>query len=314
MNDGVTILLHFLTFTFGFTALILFLKRTTLVSHEIRKFFVYQALFYNLTIIFMAVGDFTKFFYKEAFTCNTLPFIFKNIAFSANHVFVILWCYAFVLLVYNFLEITINLRIKKFFIAFGILLLIMILSSLASRIFGFAPWIIRLNTWIVCYSIVVILAYSIFLFVKTRQIDNEKKKKSLLIFSILFIVYSSFNLACYFNLFQNNSLHFFHTRSFVNTLDFLFNSFLFIWAFTYFDYLEDKLVSQTPLKLSTEEIMAKYQISKREFEVIKLVCSGKSNQEIANELFISLGTVKSHMYNIFLKLEVKNRTQLIKLF
>jgi DNA-binding CsgD family transcriptional regulator len=314
MNNGVTILLHFLTFTCGFTALILFLKRSTLVSQEIRQSFILQALYYNLTIIFMAIQDFTNYFIKDAHTCNTFPFVFKNIANSTNHIFVILWYYSFILLVYSLLGTKVNIRMKRVLALIGLLLFVSITSSFIARIFSVAPWIIRLNLWVICYSIVVILAYSIYLLIKSRRIGNEKRQKSLLIFSILFIVYSSFDLACYFNLFQNNGLHFFHTRSFVNTLDFLFNSFLFIWAFTYFDYLEDKLVNQTPIKLSPEQIMDRYQISKREFEVIQLVCAGKSNQEIADVLFISLGTVKSHMYNIFLKLEVKNRTQLVKLF
>jgi two-component system, NarL family, response regulator LiaR len=52
-------------------------------------------------------------------------------------------------------------------------------------------------------------------------------------------------------------------------------------------------------------------ISKREFEVLKLVGKGLSNQEIADQLFVSNNTVKTHTSRIFEKLEVKNRTQAI---
>ena len=48
-------------------------------------------------------------------------------------------------------------------------------------------------------------------------------------------------------------------------------------------------------------------------EVINLICQGKSNKEIANQLFISVDTVKDHNYKIFQKTGVKNRTQLVKL-
>jgi LuxR family transcriptional regulator, maltose regulon positive regulatory protein len=52
-------------------------------------------------------------------------------------------------------------------------------------------------------------------------------------------------------------------------------------------------------------------LSERELEILHLVAAGKSNQEIANELVITEGTVKKHLSNIFGKLEVKSRTQCI---
>lgn len=53
-------------------------------------------------------------------------------------------------------------------------------------------------------------------------------------------------------------------------------------------------------------------ISKREYEVLELVAKGFSNQEIADKLFVSLNTVKTHTSNLFLKLEVSRRTQAIQ--
>ena len=52
-------------------------------------------------------------------------------------------------------------------------------------------------------------------------------------------------------------------------------------------------------------------ISKREFEVLQLISKGFSNQEIADKLFISLPTVKTHSSNLFGKLNVQRRTQAI---
>jgi len=53
-------------------------------------------------------------------------------------------------------------------------------------------------------------------------------------------------------------------------------------------------------------------ISKREHEVLELMAQGFSNQEIADKLFVSSNTIKTHSSNIFSKLEVTRRTQAIK--
>lgn len=54
-----------------------------------------------------------------------------------------------------------------------------------------------------------------------------------------------------------------------------------------------------------------YKPSNRETEVMRLVVLGKSNQEIADELFLAVGTVKTHIHNILVKTEQQNRTTLI---
>lgn len=53
-------------------------------------------------------------------------------------------------------------------------------------------------------------------------------------------------------------------------------------------------------------------ISKREYEVLELIGKGHSNQEIAQQLFISESTVKTHVSNLLSKLNAKRRTQALK--
>jgi DNA-binding CsgD family transcriptional regulator len=60
-------------------------------------------------------------------------------------------------------------------------------------------------------------------------------------------------------------------------------------------------------------LAGKHDITKREQEIMALIMEGKSNKEIADLLYISLSTVKNHIYNLFRKLEVTSRAQLMHL-
>lgn len=71
--------------------------------------------------------------------------------------------------------------------------------------------------------------------------------------------------------------------------------------------------SGTEVHLTLGALMETFGVSKRECEVIQLVCQGLTNQEIADALFISLKTVKDHNYRIFQKTGVRNRVELTQL-
>lgn len=68
----------------------------------------------------------------------------------------------------------------------------------------------------------------------------------------------------------------------------------------------DKLVNRIQMK---QQHFLHEDLTQRELEVLLLIAQGKSNQEIADELFITLKTVKTHVSNILSKLEVEDRTQ-----
>ncbi|MBV6646222.1 MAG: DNA-binding response regulator [Cyclobacteriaceae bacterium] len=53
-------------------------------------------------------------------------------------------------------------------------------------------------------------------------------------------------------------------------------------------------------------------LSNREAEVLQLMTEGLSNQEIADRLFVSMNTIKTHTSNIYVKLHVKRRTQAVQ--
>ncbi|MES2678525.1 MAG: LuxR C-terminal-related transcriptional regulator [Bacteroidota bacterium] len=68
------------------------------------------------------------------------------------------------------------------------------------------------------------------------------------------------------------------------------------------------ITDPAPTEINQQEI-EKLGISRRELDVLSLMASGLSNEEIARKLFVSLNTVKTHSSNIYLKLDVKRRTQ-----
>lgn len=62
-----------------------------------------------------------------------------------------------------------------------------------------------------------------------------------------------------------------------------------------------------------EAELARLGISGRELEVLQLMAAGLSNQEIANRLFVSLNTIKTHTARLFEKMDVKRRTQAVEM-
>ena len=59
-------------------------------------------------------------------------------------------------------------------------------------------------------------------------------------------------------------------------------------------------------------LVSQLELSKRELEILGLLAQGHSNQEIAAKLFVSLSTVKTHIQNLFEKLDVKRRIQAVE--
>ncbi len=84
---------------------------------------------------------------------------------------------------------------------------------------------------------------------------------------------------------------------------------IYLWHRSRMKHLFLRLKSESEM----ERLFGKYNVSARERDVIDLILKGKSNKEIEEALFISIKTVKSHVYSVFRKFGVKNRLELIHL-
>lgn len=73
---------------------------------------------------------------------------------------------------------------------------------------------------------------------------------------------------------------------------------------------------QVPMPVNISAVAATspgdFNISQREYEVLQLLARGMSNQEIAGNMFVSENTIKTHLSNLYFKLDVKRRTQAVE--
>lgn len=95
--------------------------------------------------------------------------------------------------------------------------------------------------------------------------------------------------------------------------DFLYSSIPYVlYGFFLIAYfLNYSLPTPVGLGQLSGSFLSTYNITEREREIIQMVIQGKSNADIASELFISLATVKTHLHNIYQKVGVDSRYDLL---
>jgi DNA-binding CsgD family transcriptional regulator len=161
------------------------------------------------------------------------------------------------------------------------------------------------------------LAATLYFFVRLRHLEDIAWRRRL---STLALAYA-FLFACLFALAMFWGPLSVISRGLPTALDalleLLYNVVAVVWVMRLNIWLKETSAAQSPPlgapALHRGQLLAQYGITKREGEIIELICLGKTNQEIADQLFISLTTVKDHNYVTFQKLGVRNRTELTRL-
>ena len=146
---------------------------------------------------------------------------------------------------------------------------------------------------------------SILIFKAGKASDNQEKKKALYFIAFAFMIRPLYYLC----LMAANSLLDIPTEA-NNALNFSKSILLYILVLS----LARKAVELLECSDSTgiaDIFIVRHKITKREKEVLELICLGKTNREIAAALFISEQTVKGHVYNLFRKTGAENRVQLV---
>jgi DNA-binding NarL/FixJ family response regulator len=128
-------------------------------------------------------------------------------------------------------------------------------------------------------------------------------KKTILVFALLIVaIFTIFKISKYSIVFGNTSIE--YIIAIIAVVFFIIGI-----------YINKKSLHQ-PLKSAIEidaQKIEELEISKREYEVLKGISLGLSNKEIADKLFISESTIKTHVSNLLLKLNAKRRTQAIQI-
>lgn len=149
----------------------------------------------------------------------------------------------------------------------------------------------------------IVLLFSVFGYIITRSanVKEPDKRRAVKTFGIIyFVCLAVFNLSGHIT--GNRTVHF--------MLFFIYVLPPLVYLAGYFRRSYREQPSFSGDEASIESVFERYNISAREREVILLISGGKSNQEIADELYVSLQTIKQHTSSIYRKLAVKNRVQL----
>ena len=192
------------------------------------------------------------------------------------------------------------------FFGYGAVILILNLSDYGDE--RYTVFSSAISYLYVVLEVLVIAVALLRLLVNSLKITDENKRTAVQTFAFLNLAFFSAGIILYLFAIRSQSLAPVHLLLFLagNIPPVLY------WK----TYLKRHFIAPLPRDKDTQtwnKFLTEYNISKREEEVIREICEGKTNKEISDALFISLQTVKDHVYRIYQKTDVKNRVQLINL-
>jgi len=241
-----------------------------------------------------------------------LEILFSSLLFITRFLFLI----AFINLLIKILDFKISRSLSMIFkVSVIVIIGIWILGWLELLVLDSQGIISNIMIYTDILIIFIIIIGSVYLSFQSKLIQDKQSQKAIKMLGMVFIVpmvlgFVKWLLSGSFGIenkiWERLSLHF---------LVVLINVLFIWWLIIYGNKVSGiPLIKSGETKTDPDGLILKYNISKREMEVIRLICDGCTNKEIANNLFISIDTVKDHNSRIFLKTNIKNRTQLAKLF
>jgi len=271
-------------------------------QNELGNFSIVYAL-YTLMVVILVLGK----------------YLFVNVAAYPGRTWYYIWG------VYEILDFAVVTAALYYFleahqfrfgrrVAAGFVLLMFICDGLIFSPFGAtldeSENIIRLGTgfwiavtcWFIMFTCAIVLGY----WLLVRVWKTEKRT-----FTIGFLIFASVGYAeslfSFFRHFGAVSRDLKPDRGFLySSVPYaLYGIFLIVYFLRY--PVSTTVRSEEP----SREFLSKHGITEREREIILKVMQGKSNEDIARELVISLATVKTHLHNIYKKIGIESRYELL---
>jgi len=190
-----------------------------------------------------------------------------------------------------------KITIREKYVWIGIVVLLSIISLTSP--YDFSEGII----YIALFSTLLYLSFKVY---------KHIKKYNMLIFSIIALNVFGIIESCIYYLpaFQNSILNLIGLEYRFISMDIL-KLLICILGIKYFARSFESVFNKTSIEDNLDHFCAEYALTARQKEILKLVIDGCSNKEIGDQLHITEGTVKTHIYNIFKKTDVSNRNQII---
>ncbi|MCK5059052.1 MAG: helix-turn-helix transcriptional regulator [Candidatus Aminicenantes bacterium] len=264
----------------------------------------YHIIFYNLLILLTLIYKYLDLNLPEKFPLTRSP-VFEDIGYLFIYLFVMGITYAMVRVVLQFQGKALSPRLKKWIFTGAIVFLggIVIKMILPPRSLSH-KWLYFIYENVGAILFVIEIVFLVTLLIYAKRSSDRKKAKICKAFAYLYLArYVFLPLIIVFP----EQIRFFASMAGLICFNFL----PLLWIKLFFLKYAQSMLSLIEGSTSLERLYKKYNISRREQDILRLIMDGKSNKEIEDELYISIHTVKNHIYSLYQKLGVKTRYQLV---
>lgn len=321
--EHLTIFLKILAISFGIAAIILLYQHY--YKYRYKYLLIYSVIVgFEIFIAIMTLGFFYFFTNLSSHFSSQTALIVDTIYWLFNSPPYFLLCYLYILLYWNLMGKGDPTKYKNFFwIVGGLFFAIVLFFSLYSILTSNVMPVIYVSVSIMLLSYCFNIGVLIILHQKAPTLQNIGKQIAIHRFSRVILIPYIITMMIFF-LHKLDFVFHFHLLAIFSYEVFVIFYFIFhmaLFGFPIF-YLKRFMklyhgvieVAVPDMEKQLGKLLEKYNISKREREVLQLICEGKTNKQIEEHLYISLQTVKDHVSNIYRKTGVNNRVQLINLF
>lgn len=294
--------------------MIYFLSRSPLDRRSgFVRSFLQNVLFFNLLIITGLIFNILDWFLKDDFSPQFYLWFQTGILIVLT-VLKFFWLYSFLEMNRRIIDLSLSRRFLRIYIYLCVFFTILLTIAFVNVDNPFRFLLTRvLLVFIEALIIASAFGAILQLLLGAAKQEQRKRERGIILFSGLYLIlFSVILISLSLGLFVDPKHADVYTL--VNALTMILYNFLpLIWLRRFGSFFRLEKSGNKGLGIISGKFQ-QYGITPREREIIQLVCQGKSNREIAKELFITLQTVKDHNKNIFRKTGVENRVQLVNFF